>query len=151
MSDKKGIGKLLDVAKSFNPLEQGKEAIVDVAKEGLSKAADIVKNVQEGKMQVAEGLQEIERLKIESESKLKIALESNITSRWRLDSNSDSIWSKTARPFTLYFTIINTFALMWVTVLTNLKIDESWIPLLITIVSTVLGGYFVLRTIEKKR
>lgn len=151
MSDKKGLGKLLDVAKSFNPLEQGKEAIVDVAKEGLSKAADIVKNVQEGKMQITEGLQEIEKLKIESESKLKLTLESNITSRWRLDSNSDSIWSKTARPFTLYFTIINTFALMWVTVLTNLKIDESWIPLLITIVSTVLGGYFVLRTIEKKR
>lgn len=102
MSDKKGLRKFLDVAQSFNPLEQSKEAIVDVAKEGLSKAADIVKNVQEGKMQIAEGLQAIQELKINTEAELEKARLSDIRDARSMNEKAMQSDDKFVRRFIYY-------------------------------------------------
>jgi len=75
-------------------------------------------------------------------------IESNITSRWESDNESDNKLSKTARPITLHF--ISALLLSYF-VMGYLKVylPSEYTSLLIVIIPTVYGGYFALREFGK--
>jgi len=75
-------------------------------------------------------------------------IESNITSRWESDNESDNKLSKTARPITLHFISL---LLLSYFVMGYLKVylPSEYTSLLIVIIPTVYGGYFALREFGK--
>ena len=82
---------------------------------------------------------------------LDIARENETTDRWESDANSDSRIAKMTRPILVMYLIIA------VTILAlldgnydNFIIKNSWIDLFTTLSITALGGYFTLRTYEKR-
>lgn len=86
----------------------------------------------------------------EEKAALKASIESEISSRWKADMGSDSWLSKNVRPLTLIlviaFLVFMTFfdGLGWV------DVNESWISLWSMLSVTVVGGYFTVRTIDKR-
>jgi len=79
-----------------------------------------------------------------------ISRESEVTKRWQADLNSDSWLSKNIRPLTLSFLLINMFIfIMLDSSLEGFKIDIEWIHLLKGLLMTAVGGYFVIRGVEK--
>ena len=93
-----------------------------------------------------------EKLEFEKlEQQERIALEKNITERWTSDVSSKSWLARNIRPLIvltltfmfLVFIIIDTFA--------TVQIRESWIKMYETILMTTIGGYFVVRSVDKNQ
>ena len=86
----------------------------------------------------------------EEKAALKASIESEISSRWRADMKSDSWLSKNVRPLTLIvvisFLVITTFF----DGLGYLQVDPAWISLWNMLSVTVVGGYFAVRSIDKR-
>jgi hypothetical protein len=86
----------------------------------------------------------------EEKAALKASIEAEISNRWKSDMGSDSWLSKNVRPLTLIvviaFLVFMTFfdGLGWV------DVNESWISLWNMLSVTVVGGYFAVRTIDKR-
>lgn len=78
------------------------------------------------------------------------AIEAEISKRWNSDMLSDSWLSKNVRPLALIavlsFLILMTFfdGAGWT------EVDDSWISLWEMISVTIVGGYFALRSFDKR-
>jgi len=90
-----------------------------------------------------------EELKLEIEARQKD--EEEKTKRWESDNNSDSRIAKLTRPALVIYLIfaISVMALMDGNV-GEFTIKEHWVSLFTTLAVTALGGYFTLRTYEKR-
>lgn len=94
--------------------------------------------------------QKLEYAKLEQQE--RIALEENITRRWEADVSSKSWLARNVRPgmvavlttFFLAFIMIDTFA-------HDFTIRDIWIKIYETILMTTIGGYFVVRSIDKNQ
>ena len=86
----------------------------------------------------------------EEKAALKASIEAEISSRWKADMSSDSWLSKNVRPLTLIvvisFLVITTFF----DGLGYLQVDPAWIGLWNMLRVTVVGGYFAVRTLDKR-
>ncbi len=73
------------------------------------------------------------------------------TKRWESDMKSDSWLSKNTRPMCLIFLSIMTIAFIWVDSHHEISftVEQEWIGLLKTLVTTVYVAYFVSRGVEK--
>jgi len=86
----------------------------------------------------------------EEKEAIRASIEAEISSRWKSDMTSDSWLSKNVRPLTLIvviaFLVFMTFfdGLGWV------DVNDSWISLWNMLSVTVVGGYFAVRTIDKR-
>jgi len=86
----------------------------------------------------------------EEKEAIRASIEAEISSRWKSDMTSDSWLSKNVRPLTLIvviaFLVLMTFfdGLGWV------DVNDSWISLWNMLSVTVVGGYFAVRTIDKR-
>ena len=74
-----------------------------------------------------------------------------ITKRWESDMKSDSWLSKNTRPMCLIFLSIMTIAFIWVDSHHEISftVEQEWIGLLKTLVTTVYVAYFGSRGVEK--
>ena len=76
--------------------------------------------------------------------------EQEISKRWEADLHSDSWASKNIRPYTLAFLLLSMFIfIMLDSSLEGFKIESEWIGLLKGLLMTAVGGYFVIRGVEK--
>ena len=86
----------------------------------------------------------------EEKEAVRQSIEQEITKRWQADSLTDSWLSKNVRPLTLIcvmtFLILMTFFEGFG--ITN--VNQSWISLWEMVSVTVIGGYFALRTVDKR-
>jgi hypothetical protein len=74
-----------------------------------------------------------------------------VTKRWESDMKSDSWLSKNTRPMCLIFLSIMTVAFIWVDSHHEISftVEQEWIGLLKTLVTTVYVAYFGSRGVEK--
>ena len=75
--------------------------------------------------------------------------EENVTARWTADMNSDSWLSKNIRPLGMAWVLLMTTVLLimaWCDVDTPLQV----ITMFGGLATTITGGYYVLRTVEKR-
>lgn len=94
--------------------------------------------------------QKVEFAQLEQQE--RIALENNITQRWQADVSSKSWLSRNVRPgivalltlFFLAFILIDTFSV-------EFEIRDIWIKIYETILMTTIGGYFVIRSVDKNQ
>ena len=108
----------------------------------------IVKKILEGKDGITDQQKiDFERLYAEH----IIELDKQLTERWGYDMQSDNWLSKSARPITL----LSLTLFLYVFIVLDsanipFSISDIWIDLYKTVLVTVIGGYFVVRTIDKK-
>lgn len=109
----------------------------------------IVKNLIDNDPDISiEQRMEYERL----HNELLMAQEAEISDRWKHDMSSDSWLSKNVRPLTLVSLLVFLFVMIFLDAMEiKFSIRESWISLYETILVTAIGGYFVVRSVEKKR
>jgi hypothetical protein len=87
----------------------------------------------------------------DEKAKLKAELEKEISQRWGADMTSDSWLSKNVRPLVLIWAMVNFTLLMWLDGnVGEFSVNESWIPMFSNIMITIIGGYFVVRSIDKR-
>jgi hypothetical protein len=77
--------------------------------------------------------------------------EAQITRRWESDMKSDSWLSKNTRPMALIFLSFMAIAFIWVDSHHEISftVEQEWIGLLKTLVTTVYVAYFGSRGVEK--
>jgi hypothetical protein len=80
----------------------------------------------------------------EEKQAVRSAVEEEISKRWGADMLSDSWLSKNIRPLTLAV-VITFFEGFGVT-----SVSERWIGLWEMVSVTVIGGYFAVRTVDKR-
>ena len=96
-------------------------------------------------------------LTVEDKEKALMLLEQDMTEmrettkRWESDMKSDSWLSKNTRPMCLIFLSIMTIAFIWVDSHHEISftVEQEWIGLLKTLVTTVYVAYFGSRGVEK--
>lgn len=106
---------------------------------GLAETVDAVSNV-------------VDKFVTTPEEKraMRTSVEAEISKRWKSDMQSDSWLSKNVRPLCLIvviaFLVIVTFfdGLGW------LAVDNAWISLWNMLSVTVVGGYFAVRSVDKR-
>ena len=116
-------------------------------------AAELVKGIGG----VVDNLHTSAEEKLEAERKIKeliasyqVEMEKNITRRWEADLKSDSWLSKNVRPLVLIFLIVCTMLLIFIDAgALNFEVKSSWVDLLQLVLITVIGAYFVGRSLEK--
>jgi len=86
----------------------------------------------------------------EEKAALKASIESEISSRWKSDMTSDSWLSKNVRPLTLIVVIIFLVVTTFFDGLGYLQVDPAWVSLWNMLSVTVVGGYFAVRSIDKR-
>ena len=129
----KNAPKVLDVVGDVLP----DKGILGVVKNLIDKDPDIS---LEQKM-------EYERL----QNEFLIQQEQQVSDRWKYDMSSDSWLSKNVRPLTVSALILFLFLLIFLDALEiKFVVKESWITLYETILITAIGGYFVVRSVDKK-
>lgn len=86
----------------------------------------------------------------EEKAEMKASIEKEISNRWKADMTSDSWLSKNVRPLTLMvvigFLVITTFF----DGLGYLEVNPAWISLWNMLSVTVVGGYFAVRSLDKR-
>jgi len=86
----------------------------------------------------------------EEKKKFEAEIERAISSRWKADMDSDSWLSKNVRPLTLIVVIVALIVMTFFDGASLLDIDEAWISLWSMVSVSVIGGYFAVRTIDKR-
>ena len=86
---------------------------------------------------------------IEFELKELEILESNLTERHKNDMQSDSWMSKNVRPIILLFSWL-LLTIMMIFAWFNKSLPSNYVSLFETLSLAVTGGYFALRTVEKR-
>ena len=83
-------------------------------------------------------------------AKHEVEMETEITSRWASDMNSDSWLSKNVRPLVLIFLVVSTVLLVFIDAgVIAFEVKASWVDLLQLVLITVIGAYFGGRSMEK--
>lgn len=138
----------LEVAKGFSPANIVKGVTKETIGSVIGGAKDIITNVQNNRLTVEQGLQELDKLRLEAE---KVADE-QITNRWQADMNSDSWLSKNVRPLVLIYMVVCTTLLVFIDAgVLTFDVKNSWIDLLQLVLITVIGAYFGGRSFEKTK
>ena len=94
--------------------------------------------------------QKLEFDRLEQEE--RISLENNITKRWESDVSSKSWLARNVRPlivitlvaFLIGFILLDTLSLEY-------EVREVWARMYETILITAIGGYFVVRSVDKNK
>ena len=118
-----------------------------------SGATELIKGVGG----VIDNLHTSKEEKLEAEQKVKelvssyeIEMEKNITERWKMDMQSDSLLSKNIRPLVLVFLVVSTVLLIFIDAgAISFKVQDKWTDLLQLVLITVIGAYFGGRSLEK--
>ncbi len=80
----------------------------------------------------------------------EVEMETEITSRWASDMNSDSWLSKNVRPMVLVFLVVSTVILVFIDAgVIEFIVEDKWVDLLQLVLITVIGAYFGGRSMEK--
>lgn len=170
-----GLSLLLNAAPSIYKLftsDDKTEAVKDLTKNVLTGASnligvdlktkdDLVKHLGENPELVItlkkidnEYAMKIEELKLESKKldyENEQKQEENRTKRWESDNNSDSRFAKLLRPvLTAYLVLIVTILAILDGNIEGFNIKDVWVTLFTSLCLTAVGGYFVLRTYEKR-
>lgn len=78
--------------------------------------------------------------------------ERNISDRWKYDMSSTSWLSKNIRPLTLLSLLIFLYVFIILDALEiGFDIKDIWIRLYETVLITAIGGYFVVRSVDKNK
>ena len=86
----------------------------------------------------------------EEKAAIKASIEAEISNRWKSDMDSDSWLSKNVRPLTLVVVVAFLVLATFFDGLGIIEVDSAWISLWNMLSVTVVGGYFAVRTIDKK-
>lgn len=86
----------------------------------------------------------------EEKEAARAAVEQEISKRWNSDMRSDSWLSKNVRPLTLATVIIFLVLMTFFEGFGVSSISERWIGLWEMVSVTVIGGYFAVRTVDKR-
>lgn len=86
------------------------------------------------------------------EQEERVSLENNITQRWQADVSSKSWLARNVRPlivlvlvaFLIGFILLDTLAMEY-------TIREVWVKMYETVLITTIGGYFVVRSVDKNQ
>lgn len=90
---------------------------------------------------------EFERL----EQQERIALEENVTKRWTADVGSKSWLSRNVRPLIVLSLTFMFLVFILLDTLAPVEVRDAWIKMYETILMTTIGGYFVVRTVDKNQ
>ena len=80
----------------------------------------------------------------------RAAIEKEISKRWASDMNSDSWLSKNVRPLTLITVVAFLILMTFFEGFGISSVDERWIGLWEMVSITVIGGYFAVRSVDKR-
>ena len=86
----------------------------------------------------------------EEKKQFEAEIEKALSQRWRADMQSDSWLSKNVRPLTLITVITTLVLLTFFSGAGVLEVDQHWIGLWEMVSISVIGGYFAVRTIDKR-
>lgn len=86
----------------------------------------------------------------EEKEAIRKSIEAEITNRWNADMDSDSWLSKNVRPLTLVVVVSFLVLMTFFDGLGLVEVNESWISLWEIASVTVIGGYFAVRTVDKR-
>lgn len=87
----------------------------------------------------------------EEKAQLKAELESEISRRWDADAAGKSWLARNVRPLSLVWALcIFTIMLFTDGNVGDFKIQDAYIPVFQTVLITILGGYFVARSFDKR-
>lgn len=86
----------------------------------------------------------------EEKEAIRQSIESEITKRWEADSLTDSWLSKNVRPLTLATVMVFLVLMTFFEGFGIISINERWIGLWEMVSVTVIGGYFAVRTVDKR-
>ena len=170
-----GLSLLLNAAPSIYKLftsDDKTEAVKDLTKNVLTSASNLIGVKVETKDDLVKQLGENPELvivlkKIDNEFAIKIEelkleskkldyeneknQEENITERWKSDNSADSRFAKLLRPgLTAYLIIVATIFAIIDGNMASFNIKTQWIELFTYLCTTTIGGYFILRTFEKR-
>lgn len=170
-----GLSLLLNAAPSIYKLftsDDKTEAVKDLTKNVLTSASNLIGVKVETKDDLVKQLGENPELvivlkKIDNEFAIKIEelkleskkldyeneknQEENITERWKSDNSADSRFAKLLRPgLTAYLIIVATIFAIIDGNMASFNIKTQWIELFSYLCTTTIGGYFILRTFEKR-
>lgn len=123
------LDKILNTASSANPIGNAAKGVV----EGVGGVVDKFVHTAE------------------EQAELKAELEKEITRRWEADAAGKSWLSSNVRPLTLVWSLL-IFTLMLFTDgnIGEFKIKAAYVSVFETILMAVIGGYFVMRSIDKR-
>ena len=86
----------------------------------------------------------------EEKEAVRQSIENEITKRWQADSLTDSWLSKNVRPLTLAVVMIFLVLMTFFEGFGISSINERWIGLWEMVSITVIGGYFAVRSVDKR-
>ena len=86
----------------------------------------------------------------EEKEAVRASIEAEISSRWKADMGSDSGLSKNVRPLTLATVMIFLVLMTFFEGFGISSINERWIGLWEMVSVTVIGGYFAVRSVDKR-
>jgi hypothetical protein len=86
----------------------------------------------------------------EEKEAVRQSIEEEITKRWQADSLTDSWLSKNVRPLTLASVMIFLILMTFFEGIGISSVNERWIGLWEMVSVTVIGGYFAVRSIDKR-
>jgi len=86
----------------------------------------------------------------EEKEAIRQSIEAEITKRWESDSLTDSWLSKNVRPLTLATVMIFLVLMTFFEGFGISSINERWIGLWEMVSVTVIGGYFAVRSVDKR-
>lgn len=110
--------------------------------EGLNKLSDAISNDKQ--------LTELDKQLLLSEIQKDIEFERELTKRWQSDMSSDSWLSKNVRPLVVInFTLLIDFVI--IASQFGKPLAEPYLPILMTMGVTAIGGYFTLREFGKTK
>ena len=87
----------------------------------------------------------------EEKRAFEASIEQIVAEKWKADMSSDSWLSKNIRPMTLALVMVTLVVLTFFDGAGLLTISERWIGLWELVSISVVGGYFAVRTIDKRR
>ena len=77
-------------------------------------------------------------------------MQKQVTERWKMDMQSDSLLSKNIRPLVLVFLVVSTVLMIFIDAGTiKFVVEDKWTDLLQLVLITVIGAYFGGRSVEK--
>ena len=87
----------------------------------------------------------------EEKRAFQASIEQMVAEKWKADMSSDSWLSKNIRPMTLALVMVTLVVLTFFDGAGLLTISERWIGLWELVSISVVGGYFAVRTIDKRK
>lgn len=87
----------------------------------------------------------------EEKAQLKAELENEISKRWEADAASKSWLSRNIRPLLVLWSIVIFTSLLFADGnLGEFSVRPAYLPIFETMLITIVGGYFVLRSVDKR-